>query len=131
LALVLIPTAWVVLIVLSFTWRSIEYDHFFRVRPILNALHSVSRGATADSPEARDEFLQHFPVGTDKEATLAVLSGEGFSCATRRGDLEQPVVCGLRISNPLGGYSDWIIHLQFDTASHLTEIKVEIWNVFL
>ena len=110
--------------------------------------------STNDSAPAR-EVLLVVPLGTDREAAVALLRREGLGCQTiaepvtdtrlrqrfleARGSTNIPnegrtrkdfVDCQARTSNVLG-YKQWIVDLEFDGDGHLSNAGVAIWNIFL
>jgi hypothetical protein len=95
------------------------------------------------------------PLGTDREAAIAVLRSEGFFCQTiaepisdtrvrqrfieARRSMESPndsrtkkgfVDCQVMASGVIG-YKRWIVDLEFNTDADLSEVGIAIWNIFL
>jgi uncharacterized protein (DUF2147 family) len=132
LALLLLPVAWVALVVLSLFWDSMAMERFYRNRPILQAMRMAQEDdhASVESAAAAEALLRHVVAGTDAETTIAVLAGEGFRCAKHPPSSGAPVACGLQVSGPFG-YTNWTIDLQFDDAALLTGAKVARWNISL
>ena len=117
-------------------------------------MRAVQDNSTNDSASARETLLQILPLGTDREAAVAVLGREGFGCHTivepintqlrqrfieARGLTNIPndsrtrkdwVDCQRGTPNVIG-YKHWIVDLQFDADGHLSDARVAIWNIFL
>lgn len=131
LLVLLVPVAGIAWIAMSITWSVLATDHFYRVRPILQAMRDAGEGATENSPSAREALSRHVPIGTDAATAVADLAGEGFGCAKQPPSSEARVVCRLRGPTVLGGWTDWTVELHFDESGHLSWANVAIWNVFL
>jgi hypothetical protein len=58
----------------------VNFQSFYQKMPLLREMRTVQRDQTYDSAPAREVLLQRLPLGTDREAALAVLSSEGFDC---------------------------------------------------
>ena len=118
-------------------------------------MRAGQKDSTNDSARAREALLAIVPLGTDREAAVAVLRTEGLGCQTiaepitdtrlrqrflkARGLKNIPndgrtrkdfVDCQARTPNVLG-YEQWIVDLEFDADGHLSDAGVAIWNIFL
>jgi hypothetical protein len=131
LAVLLVPAALIAVMVLSFFWRDFAMEHFYRARPILQAMWEARDVRCAfESAAAQAALLQHVPVGTDATTALAALSVEGFGCRKPPASSDGHVECGLRIASPIG-YTTWVVDLQFGDSGVLAGAKVSQWNISL
>ena len=140
------------------TWyRTAEIKGFYQKHGLLDEMRArVGQGdAFSDSAPAREAVLQVLPLGTDREAALAVLRREGFGChaiaepitdtRVRQRFIEARsltsipndsrtrkdfVDCQVAIPN-VYGHIRWIVELEFDADGHLSEVGVSTWNIFL
>jgi hypothetical protein len=149
------------LLALYFAGAQERTDQFYRARDILQAMRSTHNDVPSiRSESARDALLQHLPLGTEAATAVTALSKEGFVCARTRAPAVRPestedklekraeeirrnlgvprdmqlsgtrVVCQLGVAEVLGS-TNWIVDLDFDGAEHLTNVKVDILNIFL
>ena len=118
-------------------------------------MRARQQASTNDSASAREALLNTLPLGTGREAAVAVLRSEGLGCHTKaepvtdtrlrqrfleaRGLTDIPgggrtrkdwVDCQTMSPNVLG-YKHWIVDLEFDADGHLSDARVAIWNIFL
>jgi hypothetical protein len=138
------------------TWyKTAQVESFYRENRLLGEMRAGQKDTTNDSAPARDASLAMVPLGTDREAAVAVLRREGLGCQTiaepitdtrlrqrfleARGLANIPnggrtrndfIDCQARTLNVLG-YKQWIVDLEFDADGHLTDAGVAIWNIFL
>lgn len=89
-------------------------------------MRAVEKESTNDSSPAREALLKTVPLGTTREATLAVLRKEKLGCQDTAG----PTTCGTMSPNVLG-HKQWMINLEFDGDGRLSEARIAIWNIFL
>ena len=117
LALLLLPVAWVALVVLSFFWDSMAMERFYRNRPILQAMRMAQEDdhASVESAAAAEALLRHVVADTDAKSAIAALAGEGFSCEKQPPSSSEHVACGVQVSGTFG-YTDWSVNLQFGGA---------------
>jgi hypothetical protein len=140
------------------TWyQTAETKSFYQKNRLLDEMRARAgqRDAFSDSAPAREAVLQVLPLGTDREAALAVLRREGFGChaiaepitdtRVRQRFIEARsltsipndsrtrkdfVDCQMAIPN-VYGHTRWIVDLEFDADGHLSEVGVSTWNIFL
>jgi hypothetical protein len=133
-------------------WTWYQVESFHENKRLLNEMRAVQRESTNNSAPAREALLQILPLGTDREAAVAVLRSEGFGCQTiaepitdtrlrhhfiearqlasspndsrTRKDL---VDCQVRSPSVIG-YKRWIVDLEFNADGHLSEVGIAIWN---
>jgi hypothetical protein len=136
-------------------WTWYQVENFYEKKRLLSEMRPVQRESTNDSAPAREALLQILPLGTDREAAVAVLRSEGFGCQTiaepitdtglrhhfiaarrltsspndnrARKDL---VDCQVRAPSVIG-YKHWIVDLEFNADGHLSEVGIAVWNIFL
>ena len=136
-------------------YQTAQVESFYRENRLLGEMRAVQDNSTNDSAPAREALLARVPLGTDREAAVAVLRREGLGCQTiaepitdtrlRRRFLEargltnipnnvqgrkEFVDCQTMSPNILG-YKQWVVDLQFDAEEHLSDAGVAIWNIFL
>lgn len=136
-------------------YRTAQVESFYQEHRLLHEMRAVQKQSTNDSPSAREALLQILPLGTDREAAVALLRREGLGCQaivepitdTRlrqrfmeaRGLTSIPddsrakkewMDCQAATPNVMG-YEHWIVDLQFDAGGHLSDAGVAIWNIFL
>jgi hypothetical protein len=155
LAITAVPVGLLGLLWLWTWYKAAETEHFYQKNRLLNEMQARQRDATNDSTSAREAILQALPLGTDREAALAVLRREGFGCHT----IPEPVTdtrlrqrfieargltnilndsrirkdfvdCQARAPN-VYGHTHWIVDLEFDADGHLSDVGVATWNIFL
>jgi hypothetical protein len=138
------------------TWyKTAQVENFYRENRPLGKMRAGQVDSTNDSAPARKALLEIVPLGTDREAVVAVLGREGLGCQPiaepitdtrlRQRFLEARgltnirnegrtrkdfVDCQARIPNVLG-YKQWIVDLEFDRDGHLSNAGVAILNIFL
>jgi hypothetical protein len=78
-AMILVGSLW------AWIWyRSAEVDAYYRPYPLLDRMHAREKQSTNDSEAARQVLLESVPLGTGKEAVIAVLRDQGrFFCKKR------------------------------------------------
>jgi hypothetical protein len=138
------------------TWyKTAQVESFYRESRLLGEMRAGQKDSTNDSALAREALLAIVPLGTDREAAVAVLRREGLGCQT----IAEPITdtrlrqrflkargltnipndgrtrkdfadCQARTPNILG-YEQWIVDLEFDADGHLSDAGVAIWNIFL
>jgi hypothetical protein len=136
-------------------YETAQVESFYQEHRLLREMRAVQDNSTNDSGPAREVLLQITPLGTDREAAVAVLRREGFGCHTKaepitdtrlrqrfmeaRGLTNIPndsrtekewVDCQAETPNVMG-YEHWIVDLEFDADGHLSDARVAIWNIFL
>jgi hypothetical protein len=118
-------------------------------------MRARQQSGTYNSEPARQAFLEIVPLGTDRDAAIAVLRKEGFDCkavtesaaeARLRSRFLEAGGLTLRAEDSrnekvlvecLGGapaivlYTTWIVALQFDVDGHLSDARVATWTIFL
>lgn len=137
-----------------FAWiwyKTAEVDSFYREHRLLRGMRAAAHGGGVSKP-AREALLQELPLGTDKEAAIAVLRKEGLGCQPipdawmrqqlsigARGLTNDPndsgtskewVDCQMEIQNVMG-YDHWIVDLEFEADGHLSDARVTILYLFL
>ena len=138
------------------TWyKTAQVGSFYQEHRLLREMDAVQKNSTNNSEPAREALLQILPLGTVREAAVAVLRREGFGCQTiaepitdtrlrqrfmeARGLTNIPidsrtrkewVDCQARTPNIMG-YGHWIVNLEFDADGHLSDAGIAIWNIFL
>jgi hypothetical protein len=155
LAVTAVPVVLLGLLWLWTWYETAQVESFYQKNRLLSEMRAGQRDSTNDSAPAREALLQILPLGTDREAALAVLRKGGFGCQTiaepitdtrlrqrfieSRGLTNTPndsrtrkdfVDCQVRSPNVIG-YKTWIVDLEFDADGHLSEVGVAIWNIFL
>jgi hypothetical protein len=63
-------------------YKTSQVESFYREHPLLSEMRAHQQSGTSNSAPARQAFLEIVPLGTDREATVAVLGKEGFDCKT-------------------------------------------------
>jgi hypothetical protein len=136
-------------------YRTAQVDSFYRENRLLGEMRAAQNNSTNDSAAAREALLRMMPLGTAREAAMALLRREGLGCQAiaepitdtrlRRRFLEargsanipndvqvakQFVDCQ-RMSPNFLGYQQWIVDLQFDAEEHLSDAGVAVLNIFL
>jgi hypothetical protein len=138
------------------TWyRTAQVESFYQEHRLLNDMRAVETESTNDSGSARQALLQILPLGTDREAAVGVLRGEGFGCQTiaeptadtrlRQRFMEASGLTNIpndgrtrtewmdcQAQGPaLMGYRHWIVELEFVAGGHLNDARIAVWNIFL
>ncbi|MET4390556.1 hypothetical protein ABIB73_006338 [Bradyrhizobium sp. F1.4.3] len=136
-------------------YKTAQVESFYRENRLLGEMRAGQKDSTNNSAPARRVLLEIVPLGTDREAAVAVLRREGLGCQTiaepitdtrlrqrfieARGLTNIPnngrtrkdfVDCQAMTPNVLG-YKHWIVDLEFDADGHLSDAGVAIWNIFL
>jgi hypothetical protein len=79
-------TAVLVVLVASlslWTWyKTAQVESFYRENRLLGEMRAGQKDSTNDSAPAREALLEIVPLGTDREAAIAVLRREGLVCQT-------------------------------------------------
>jgi hypothetical protein len=155
LAVMAVPIALVASLSLWSWYKTAQVESFYRENRLFGEMHAAQRGSTNASALARKAFLNMVPLGTDREAAVAVLRREGLGCQTiaevitdtrlrqrfleAHGLTETPngdrtkkdsVDCQAMTPNVLGDIR-WIVDLEFDADGHLRDANVAVWNIFL
>jgi hypothetical protein len=138
-------------------WASYEtnVEGFYRDKRLLGEMRARQDNSTNDSAPAREALLETVPLGTDREAAVAVLRSEGLGCQptaepitdtrlrqrfleargltnmTNTGRTRTDFVDCQTMSPNVLGYKQWIVDLEFDADGRLSEVGVAIWNIFL
>jgi hypothetical protein len=126
LAVAAIPVALFIAVWLWFWYESAEVESFYRENRLLGEMRAAEKESTNDSIPAREALLKMIPLGTDREAAIAVLHREKLHCQGIAG----PVNCQTLSRNVLGS-KQWIVDLEFDADGRLSNARVAIWNIFL
>ena len=125
--------------------RTAQVERFYQEHRLFGEIRAVQNDSTNDSGPAREVLLQILPLGTDREAAVAVLGREGLDCQTitepitdtrlrqrfltARGPTNIPnarrtrkdfVDCQAMTPN-FYGYKQWIVDLEFDADGHLSD----------
>jgi hypothetical protein len=154
IAIVVCPSVAAVPAVL-FAWiwyKTAQVDSFYQEHRLLRAMRvAAQKEGGGDSRPAREALLQMLPLGTDKEAVIAVLRKEGLGCQPttdawmRQRSIEahgltnnpndnraskEWVDCQLETQNVMG-YDHWIVDLAFDADRRLGDARVTILYLFL
>jgi hypothetical protein len=109
------------------TWyKTAQVENFYRENRLLGKMRAGQMDSTNDSAPARKALLEIVPLGTDREAAIAVLRKENLGCQGIAG----PITCQTMSPSVLG-YKQWIVDLEFDADGHLSKARVAIWNIFL
>lgn len=134
-------------------YKTAQIESFYRKNRLLGEMHARQGDSAAIySVPAREALLEIAPLGTEREAAVAMLHSEGFGCRT----LAEPITsrfrqhsmgtreyipdsarprkdfvdCQTVFPNVLG-YKHWIVDLEFDVDGHLRDARVTILNIFL
>jgi hypothetical protein len=112
-------------------WRDDRSQQaYFNTRPLIKSLNEANSRNGPDSVPARHAFLRRFPIGSDMVDVLGALAVEGFHCAlkSRLEAAESQVRCSLQ-ENPdliiVFFPMMWILHLGFDKANKLDQVRVD------
>jgi len=63
------------------TWyETVQVESFYRKNRLLGEMRAEQKNSTNDSAPAREALLNVVPLGTDREAAVAVLRREGLGC---------------------------------------------------
>jgi hypothetical protein len=140
---------------LLFAWiwyKSAQVDSFYQEHRLLRGIRvAAQKEGGGESRPARAALLQMLPLGTDKDAAVAVLRKEGLGCQPitdpwmRQRSIEarrlaknpndsrtskEWVDCQVETQN-VTGYDHWIVDLEFDADRHLSDARVTILYLFL
>jgi hypothetical protein len=126
LAILAVPVALFATLWLWNWYQTVQVENFYRENRLLGAMRAEQRDSANDSPPAREALLKIVPLGTDREATIALLRKEKLGCQGIAG----PLNCQTMTPNVLG-YKQWIVDLEFDADGRLSNAHVAIWNIFL
>jgi hypothetical protein len=107
-------------------YQTAQVERFYRENRLLGAMRAEQRDSANDSAPAREALLKIVPLGTDREAAIALLRKENLGCQGVAG----PINCQTMTPNVLG-YKQWILDLEFDADGRLSNAHVAIWNIFL
>ncbi len=135
--------------------RTAQVESYYQEHRMVSEMRAVQKESTNDSGPAREVLLRLLPLGTDREAAIAVLRREGFGCQTiaepitntrlrqrfmeARGSTSGPhdtrtrkrfVDCQMETPNVMA-HEHWIVDLEFDADGHLTDAGIAMWNIFL
>jgi hypothetical protein len=138
-----------------FAWiwyKTARVDSFYQEHRLLRGMRAAAQQeGGGESRPAREALLQRLPLGTDKEAAIAVLRKEGLGCRPindpwmrqrsieARGLTNNPnesrtsrewVDCQLETQNVMG-YDHWTVDLEFDADGNLSDARVMILYLFL
>ena len=147
-------TAVLVVLVASlslWTWyKTAQVESFYRENRLLGEMRTGQKNSTNDSAPAREALLEIVPLGTDREAAVAVLHREGRGCQTitepiadtrlrqrfleargltkipNSGRTRKDFVDCQTMSPNVVGYKQWIVDLEFDADGHLSDARVAI-----
>src|SRR5215813_5727955 len=103
---------------------------YFNARPIAKSLRAASSRNGTYSVPARDAFLQRFPMGSDMGNIVGALAVEGFDCllTSRFETAQSQMQCTLQESLDLIIVIFpvlWTLHLSFDKANRLEQVRVD------
>jgi|RhiMethySRZTD1v2_1073278.scaffolds.fasta_scaffold1140944_1 hypothetical protein len=103
---------------------------YFMARPIAKSLRAANSRNGLHSVPARDALLMRFPIGSDMSDVLGALVGEGFYCllTSRLEAAESQMQCTLQESPDLIIVIFpvlWTLHLSFDKANRLEQVRVD------
>ena len=122
-----------------------QVESFYREHHLLGKMWAAQPSSTNDSGPAREALLEIAPLGTEREAAIAILRKEGFGChtiaepitATR---VRQSFIVAMNSGQPRKDYVDcqtmspgrasWIVDLEFDAEGRLSEAGVAILYIF-
>ncbi|MEH2519515.1 hypothetical protein V1279_005088 [Bradyrhizobium sp. AZCC 1610] len=121
-----VPAALYAFVWLWMWYKTAEVDRFYQEHRLLGEMRAAQKDSANDSIPAREALLKIIPLGTDREAAIALLSKEKFDCKGIAG----PTNCQTLSTNVLG-YKQWIVDLEFDADGRLSNARVTIWNIFL
>jgi hypothetical protein len=138
-----------------FAWiwyKTAQVDSFYQEHRLLRGMRAAARKeGGGESRPAREALLQMLPLGTDKDAAIAVFRKEGLGCQPitdpwmrqrsieARGLTNNPndsrtskewVDCQVETQNVMG-YDHWIVDLEFEADGHLSDARVTILYLFL
>jgi hypothetical protein len=112
-------------------WRDERSQQaYFNARPIVKSLRKSDSRNGPDSVPARDVFVKRFPIGSDMGDVLGALAVEGFHCllTSRMEAVESQMRCILQ-ENPdliiVIFPMVWTLHLEFDKANKLKQVRVD------
>jgi hypothetical protein len=138
------------------TWyKTAQVESFYQDHRLFREIRAAHDKNTLDSGPAREALLQTLPLGTDSDAAVALLRGEGLGCHT----IAEPITdtrlrqrfmeargltnilddnrtrkswvdCQALTPNVMG-YMQWVVDLEFDADGHLNDAGVAIWNIFV
>ena len=137
------------------SYKSAQVEAQYREIPLLNRMHDREKQSSNDSEAARQVLLNTIPLGSDREAVIAVLRKQGrFSCQTRaeteagagqrarllesRGQSTQPqdhpaakdlIECTSGVPS-IVAYTTWMVRLEFSDG-RLSDARVAVWHIFL
>ena len=150
LAVMAVPIVLIAAVSLWAWYKTTQVESFYREHRLLGEMHAVQKSTTNDSASARLALLKFVPLGADKEATVAILRSEGLGCQiiaepitdtrlrqrfleARRNDgqTRKDFIDCQAMSPAFLGYVHWIIDLEFDADSRLSEVGVAMWNIFI
>ena len=137
------------------SYRSAQVEAYYREVPLLNRMHDREKQSTNDSEAARQVLLDSVPLGSDREAAIAVLREQGrFSCRPRVESEEdarqharllelrrqsippqdRPAAMDLVECNggapSIEANTVWIVYLEF-ADGRLSDARVAVWHIFL
>lgn len=126
LAVTAVPAALFASVWLWSWYKTAQVESFYRENRLLGEMRAGQKDSTNDSVPAREALLKIVPLGTDREAAIAVLRKEKLDCQGIAG----PINCQTMSPNVLG-YKHWIVDLKLDADGHVSDARVAIWNIFL
>jgi hypothetical protein len=152
-----VPAVLVVLVAALSLWswyKTTQVESFYRENRLLGEMRARQDDSTSYSVPAREALLERVPLGTGREAAVAMLRSEGLGCHA----IAEPITtrlhqhslearglpnipdsgrtrkdfadCETTSPNVLG-YKQWVVDLEFDIDGHLSDARVAIWNIFL
>ncbi|MEH2586705.1 hypothetical protein [Bradyrhizobium sp. AZCC 1721] len=127
LALAAIPAAMYITLWLWIWYETAKADEFYRDHRLLGEMRAAEKESTNNSVPAREAFLKIVPLGTDREAAIAVLRKETLNC---QGIVGPVLTCQTMSPNGFGS-KQWIVYLDFDADGRLSDARIAIWNIFL
>ena len=126
-----------------------QVESFYREHPLLGKMRSLQASSTNDSGPARQALLEIAPLGTEKEAAIAILRKEGLGCKTiaepiTATKVRQSFMTAMNSGQPRRDFTDcqtmspgvfgpvqWIVNLEFDAQGRLSEAGVAMWYISL
>jgi hypothetical protein len=141
-----VPAVFVAALSLWSWYRSAQVEIFYGENRLLDEMRARQDTSANYSVPAREALLERVPLGTDREAAIALLRSEGLGCQTMRehslevrglpnipdsGRTRKDFIDCQTVSPNVLGYKHWIVDLEFDADGHLSDARVTIWNIFL
>jgi hypothetical protein len=147
-----VPAVLVAALLLWSWYKTAQIESFYKEHRLLGEIRARQDDSAIYSVPAREALLKRVPLGTEREAAIAMLRSEGFGChisaepitarqhsvETRElpnipdsGRIRKDLVDCQGASPNVLGYKHWIVDLEFDADEHLRDARVTILNIFL